>query len=176
MNSVIAKKYVTALADSMNDKLLISTLSSLKTLVPAFANKKFNNILLSNDIDSSQRESFILSMFEKPNVKFTNCIKLLNTNGRLGDIPAIVKELSNYIALKNNQYEGLLISNEKVDKKDMEDIEKKISKKLGSTIKLTNKVSDYSGLRVEIESLGVEISFSNDRLKAQMAEYILKSL
>jgi F-type H+-transporting ATPase subunit delta len=174
--SIIAKKYVTALIGSMDDKALVSTLDTLSGLVPAFSNEKFNNILASSEVSSGKKESFMLSMIDNPSEKLTNFIKLLSTNGRLSDIPAIVKELSGKIALKNNQYEGKLISNTKVDQSDIEEIEKNISEKLGSTIKLTNEVSDYPGMKVEVESLGIEISFSNDRLKAQMADHILKSL
>jgi hypothetical protein len=43
-------------------------------------------------------------------------------------------------------------------------------------VKLTNQVTDYPGIKVEVESLGIEVSFSQDRLKAQMAEHILNSL
>jgi F-type H+-transporting ATPase subunit delta len=176
MSTVIAKKYVSALADSMDDKSLVSTLASLASIVPAFANKKFNNILSSSDVSNEKRELFVLSLLDKPSEKLSNFIKLLSANGRLVDIPSIVKELSSTIALKNNQYEGLLISNVKIDEKEIKEIENNISKKLGSTIKLTNEVTDYPGMKVEVESLGIEISFSNDRLKSQIADHILKSL
>ena len=36
--------------------------------------------------------------------------------------------------------------------------------------------SDYNGIKIELEDLGVEASFSMDRLKAQMIEYILKAI
>ncbi len=176
MSSVIAKKYVKALISSLDDKALVSTLGNLKTIVPSFANKKFNEILGSHNITNSQREAFILSLFKNPDEKFTNFLKILNANGRLSDIPAITHELSKQISLKNNEYEGLLISNFKVDKADIKEIEENISKKLDATIKLTNKVSENSGIKVEVESLGVEVSFSSDRLKSQMTEHILKTL
>lgn len=174
--SVIAKKYVKALVKSVDEKSLVSTYESLKTLTSAFDNKKFNNILLSSDISNLKKGEFILSLLKKPDAKLTNFIKLLSKNGRLNEIPIIIKELKDQIAKLNNQFDGVVISNFKVDKSDMVDIEKSISKKLNTTIKLENEVSDYPGIKVEVESLGVEISFSKDRLKAQMAEHILKTL
>jgi len=176
MSSVIAKKYVNALISSLDDKALLSTLESLKTVVPAFSNKKFNDILSSHNITSNQREAFFLSLFKNPDKKLTNFLKILNVNGRLSEIPSITHELSKQVSLKNNEYEGLLISNFKVPAKDIKEIEENISKKLGATIKLTNKVSENSGIKVEVESLGVEVSFSSDRLKSQMTEHILKTL
>lgn len=176
MSDVIAKKYINALMKSMDGKALESTLATLKTLVPAFGNEKFNNILHSSDVANSKKEAFILSMIKKPDAKLTNFIKLLSSNGRLTEIPSIVKELSTQISLKNNQYEGLLISNFKVKADEIKNIESNLSKKLNADIKLTNQVTDYPGIKVEVESLGIEVSFSQDRLKAQMAEHILSSL
>jgi F-type H+-transporting ATPase subunit delta len=176
MSDVVAKKYVKALTKSMSDEELSSTLSSLQSIVPAFKDSKFMNILNSYDVLSSQKETLVESMIENPDEKFKNFIKLLSANGRLVDIPSIAKELSKQIALKNNQYEGLLISNFEVKDDEIKDIEQNLSKKLNADIKLTNKVTDYPGIKVEVESLGIEISFSADRLKTQMAEHILNSL
>jgi len=176
MSDVIAKKYINALMKSMDAKVVETTLASLKTLVPAFGSEKFNNILNSSDVSNADKEGLILSMIENPDAKLTNFIKLLSSNGRLTEIPSIVKELSKQIALKNNQYEGLLISNFKVKANEIKDIETSLSKKLNADIKLTNQVTDYPGIKVEVESLGIEVSFSQDRLKAQMAEHILNSL
>jgi len=176
MSDVIAKKYINALMKSMDAKVVETTLASLKTLVPAFGSEKFNNILNSSDVSNADKEGLILSMIENPDAKLTNFIKLLSSNGRLTEIPSIVKELSKQIALKNNQYEGLLISNFKVKASEIKDIETSLSKKLNADIKLTNQVTDYPGIKVEVESLGIEVSFSQDRLKAQMAEHILNSL
>jgi F-type H+-transporting ATPase subunit delta len=176
MSDVIAKKYVNALMKSLDSESLGRALSSLKSLVPAFGNTKFNNVLNSSDVSVADKEGFILSMIDNPDAKLTNFLKLLSTNGRLTEIPSIVKELSKQIALKNNQYEGLLISNFEVGDDEIRDIESNLSKKLNADIKLTNQVTDYPGIKVEVESLGIEVSFSQDRLKAQMAEHILNSL
>jgi F-type H+-transporting ATPase subunit delta len=176
MSDIVAKKYVKALTKSMDEKELTATLNSLQEIVPAFSNSKFMNILNSYDVLSSQKEKLVESMVENSDEKFKNFIKLLGENGRLVEIPAITKELSKQIALQNNQYEGLLISNFEVEDKEIKDIEQNLSKKLNADIKLTNKVTDYPGIKVEVESLGIEISFSADRLKAQMAEQILSSL
>ncbi|MCH9813357.1 MAG: F0F1 ATP synthase subunit delta [Epsilonproteobacteria bacterium] len=176
MSDIIAKKYVKALSATMDDAGLTATFNSLEALIPAFQEKKFNNILHSNEVSNAQKESFVLSLLDNTDAKFTNFVKLLSANGRLSEIPSIVKELSNQIALKNNQYEGLLISNFEVEASQLEEIEKNLSSKLDASIKLSNQVTDYPGIKVEVESLGIEVSFSADRLKSQMAEHILKSL
>jgi F-type H+-transporting ATPase subunit delta len=52
----------------------------------------------------------------------------------------------------------------------------KITNKLGATISLENQVTDYPGLKVEIDDLGVEVGLSTARVKSQLAEHILKAL
>ena len=37
-------------------------------------------------------------------------------------------------------------------------------------------VCDYDGIKVDIDGLGVEISFSKDRLKSQLIDHILKAV
>ncbi len=174
--SILAKKYVVALMKSMDGSELEKSYNNLNSLVSAFSNAKFNNILQSSDVSTKDKENLILSMFDDKDTKFTNFIKLLSENGRLNEIPSIVKELSKQIALKNNRYEGVLISNFEVPENEIKDIESNLSKKLNVDIKLVNNVTDYPGIKVEIDSLGLEVSFSQERLKNQIAEHILSSI
>jgi len=176
MSEAIGKKYIKALIASIGDKNLDSVNTALSSLSSAFSSAKFNNIILSSEIKKADKETFVLSMLEKPNAKLTNFIKLLVENGRLSDIPAMSKELQRQMAIKNNEYHGVLISNFKVKSEEIADIEKNLSSKLGSVIKLKNQVSDYPGLKVEIEDLGVKVGLSTARVKAQLVEHILKSL
>lgn len=55
-------------------------------------------------------------------------------------------------------------------------MEENFSKKFNSKIKLDGSKSDYNGVKVELDDLGVEVNFSIDRLKSQMSEYILKAI
>lgn len=176
MSEAIAKKYIKALMGSVAESELENVHSALDALASAFSNQKFNNIILSNDIKKAEKENFILSMLDKPSAKLSNFIKLLTENGRLGDIPAMAKELQKQIAIKNNAYHGVLISNFDVDSAQVTDIEKSLSSKLDSTITLENRVTNYPGLKVEIDDLGVEVGLSTERVKAQLAEHILKAL
>ncbi len=176
MSSIIAKTYVKALLKSMNKKELNETLESLKEIIPAFKEQKFLDILFSKTLSLDDREEFLLTLFQKPSKKFTNFIKLLNIHDRLLEIPSIAKELQNQISILNNEYEGKLISNFKITQKDKKEIEESLSKKFDAKIKLQNQVSDYDGIKVEIDSLGAEVSFRVDQLKNQIAKHIFKSL
>ncbi len=174
--SDIAKRYVKALTATLNDSELSLFLENLKSLIPPFSNKKFQEILLSRDISDGEKEKFLISLFDNPDKKFVNFLRVLNRNKRLFEVSAITRELSKEIAFRSGRHEGIVVSNFKIDSKDLKEIESSISKKLDTTVELKSILSKEPGIRVEIDSLGVEVGFSSDRFKSQMAEHILKTL
>jgi F-type H+-transporting ATPase subunit delta len=176
MKGIIAKKYVHALMKSCNDSELKSIESSIDTLANAFSSTKFNNIILSPDVSSEEKEKFVLSLLDKSEGKLLNLIKLLVINDRLSLIPAISEELKFQTSLKSNSYEGEVVSNFEIGKEQITKLEENFSKKFSADIKLNCVVSDYPGVKIQLDDLGVEVSFSLDRLKTQMVEHILKAI
>lgn len=176
MSGAIAKKYVNALMSSCNEAELTEVYSLLTQLVGAFKLEKFYNIILSPDVTSKAKEELVLSLVETKNVKFQNFIKLLNCNDRLKLIPVVSKELKYQLSLKNNTYEGSVSTNFKMSQAQIATLEENFSKKFNSKIKLNANENSYPGIKVELDDLGVEVSFSVERLKAQMTEHILKAI
>ena len=176
MKGVIAKKYVNALIKSCKDSEINSIEKSINDISSAFSSKKFNNIILSPDLSSQKKEEFVLSLLKTKNGKVFNFIRLLATNDRLPLIPIIAKELKYQVSLKNNSYEGEVISNFEINKKQITKLEENFSKKFSASIKLSSVVNDYPGVKIQLDDLGVEVSFSLDRLKTQMVEHILKAI
>jgi F-type H+-transporting ATPase subunit delta len=176
MKGTIAKKYVNALVKSCSEKELLSIGESLSQLTSAFRLARFNNIILSPDVTSEKKCEFVLSLIEKVDVKLTNFIKLLAKNDRLSIIPSISKELKYQISLRNNVFEGEIISNFELSKEQIAKLEENFGKKFNAKIKLNNVVSNYPGIKIELDDLGVEVSFSLNRLKSQMVEHILKTI
>jgi F-type H+-transporting ATPase subunit delta len=176
MSQEISKKYVKALLSSVEESSFESINDIFLSLTSAFSSLKFSNILFSPEVSGEQKRDFVLSLIENPSKEVTNFIKLLAENGRLGEIPGISKELQKQLAIKNNSYQGVVLSNFEVDSSKLEEIASNLSKKLGSTITLENRVTDYPGLKVEIDDLGIEVGLSSERVKSQIAEHILKSL
>jgi F-type H+-transporting ATPase subunit delta len=174
--SDIAKKYVKALANSVDEKVLENIYESLNAMVPAFKDKKFRAIIESSEVSKSQKSDFLLSMIDVKDEKVKNFINLLVENGRIGLIPEVVKEIKRVIEERTNTFSGVVISRDKVDENALKEIEETLSKKLGSTIKLENRVTDYPGMKVEIENLGLEIGLSTERIKQQIAQTILSAI
>ena len=159
MKGIIAKKYVSALMSSCSDVELSAMSASIAELANAFSSAKFNNIILSPDVTIEKKEEFVLSLLEKADSKLSNFIKLLAKNDRLNAIPSIDKELKYQISLKNNSYVGEIISNFELSADQIAKLEENFSKKFDATIKLNSVVSDYPGIKIELDDLGVEVSF-----------------
>ena len=176
MDTKIAKKYVKALLNTLDQKETEELSSSLNKLVSAFENHKFKDILLSPDISKNTKEEFILSSLDTKDKKIENFVKLLVSHKRLMQIPSIAGELDYQLSLRKNEYKGFIISNFKMKESQIKKLEQSFSKKFNSTIKLENRVTDYQGVKVEIGALGVEVGLSQDRLKAQLTEHILKAI
>lgn len=176
MKNIIAKKYVNALMKSCNDSEIVLVEQSINELASAFSSTRFNNIILSPDVSVEEKEKFVLSLLEKSEGKLLNLIKLLAVNDRLSLIPIIAEELKFQTSLKSNSYEGEVVSNFEISKEQITNLEENFSKKFNANIKLEAKVSDYPGVKIQLDDLGVEVSFSLDRLKTQMVEHILKAI
>jgi F-type H+-transporting ATPase subunit delta len=149
---------------------------SINELASAFSSTRFNNIILSPDVSIEEKEKFVLSLLEKSEGKLLNLIKLLAVNDRLSLIPIIAEELKFQTSLKSNSYEGEVVSNFEISKEQITNLEENFSKKFNANIKLEAKVSDYPGVKIQLDDLGVEVSFSLDRLKTQIVEHILKAI
>ncbi|MDR1460325.1 MAG: F0F1 ATP synthase subunit delta [Campylobacteraceae bacterium] len=172
----IAKRYVKALLESFNAKELNELSDELKNLSQAFSSSKFITILSSPDINKKDKIDFVISLLKNRDERLINFINLLGENKRLVLLKEIHKELDFQISLKNNCYNGKIYAGFDISKEQIESLQKSFSEKFGAQINLDICESNYSGIKIQIDDIGVETSFSLDRLKAQMAEHILKAI
>ena len=176
MNEVVAKKYVKAILSDVKSNELNVFVENLSELAAAFASDKFKSIISLPTLKTSQKVEFVLSLVKNQDAKFANFIKLLGANKRLELIPAILDEMKIEQSLLENTYRGEVVGNFDLSAEQLKALEENFSKKFNSKIKLDGSKSDYNGVKVELDDLGVEVNFSIDRLKSQMSEYILKAI
>ncbi|MDR3177366.1 MAG: F0F1 ATP synthase subunit delta [Campylobacteraceae bacterium] len=172
----IAKRYVKALLGSFNAKELADLADELKNLSQAFASSKFTTILSSPDVSKKDKIDFVTSLLKNRDKRLVNFIKLLGENKRLPLLKAIYEELEFQISLKNNRFNGKIYTNFDIGKEQTENLQKSFGEKFDAQINLDVCKSNYSGIKIQIDDLGVETSFSLERLKAQMTEHILKAI
>lgn len=176
MKDLIAKRYVKALLDGREADSVAAITNELAQIATAFADDKFIAIITSTEVASDKKVELVVSLVEGCSEATTNLIKLLGSNKRLDIIPFIVNELQAQAAALNNSFTGVVYTNSELGSDYVASIEEKFSKKFDVNLTLTQNVCDYDGIKVDIEGLGVEISFSKDRLKSQMINHILKAV
>mgnify|MGYP003518782283 FL=1 len=177
MNDLVAKRYVKALVDGRNNDIINTISSKLNVISSAFADEKFNSIVSSPEIAVSSKVDLIISLCDTENDEtLKNFIKILGEKRRLGLLPFIAKELDSQIAKMNNSYFGVVYTNQELSNDYVSSIEKQFSKKFDVKLSLSQNVCDYDGIKVDIDGLGVEISFSKERLKSQLIDHILKAV
>ncbi|MDR0407850.1 MAG: F0F1 ATP synthase subunit delta [Campylobacteraceae bacterium] len=172
----VAKRYVKALLESFSAKELNDLATELKRLSQAFDSAKFMTILSSPDINKKDKVDFVISLLSNKDERLVNFINLLGDNKRLIFLKEIYKELEFQISLKNNCYSGKIYADFDISKEQVEKLQKSFSEKFDAQINLDTCKSNYSGIKIQIDDIGVETNFSLDRLKAQMAEHILKAI
>lgn len=176
MSMLIAKRYVKALIVGKDIETILKIDSQLKVIASAYDNNKFLSIISSIDVSSDKKIELILSFVEDCEESVKNLINLLGQNRRLDIIPEIACEITAQLSVLSNNYSGIVYSNEVLSDEYMNSIRDRFSQKFNITLSLKNEVSDYDGIKVDIDGLGVEIGFSNERLKTQMIEHILKAV
>lgn len=176
MKDLVAKRYVKALIDGRNSESIKAISDKLNQISLAFTNEKFNFIISSPEITDKAKVDLIISLTDKSDKTFSNFIKLLGEKRRLDLLPFIAKDLNTQIAKMNNNYVGVVYTNQQLSNDYISSIEKQFSKKFDVKLSLSQNICDYDGIKVDIDGLGVEISFSKDRLKSQLIDHILKAV
>lgn len=177
MSDIVVKRYAKAIIEKFEKNELETLLKNLKVISDAFKIDKFKSIINSPIVEQTKKNELIFSLFkEKIDIKFSNFLKLLSENKRFDLIPDILSNIETKVASFNNQYKGVIYSNDNLSLKEVQKIEEIFSKKFNANINLDFNKGDYNGIKVDIEELGVELSLSIDNLKQNMSEYILKAI
>jgi len=174
MEELIAKRYAKALSSVSND--IKSIVDILNVLTDVIDEKDVKSVLLSPLVSDVKKTEMILSALSDDNKILINFIKILGENKRLDLIPSISKVLNSDLQKELNQYEGVLKSSEEVSQEELSKLETTLKKYTGSEIKLKQEKTDFDGLRVSIDDLGIEVNFSKQRVKEQLIDFIKKSL
>lgn len=176
MNDLVAKRYVKALIVDRDVNSVSALSENLNVIASAFANDRFNSIVTSPEVTDGQKIELVISFLESADNTLVNFIKLLGEKRRLDLIPQIANELKVQLAKMNGKYTGVVYTNSELSSDYISSIETQFSKKFNVNLSLSQNVCDYDGIKVDIDGLGVEISFSKERFKSQMIDHILKAV
>ena len=177
MEELIAKRYVNALVSVADDEQKATYSVTLNALAAVFEDKEVAERLGSPLISLSDKTSFILDgLSDSADKNLQNFIKVIGEHNRLDLLPSIAKTLNQILQAEQNEYEGTVLSSNKLGDAELKSLENSLKTYTGSTIKLTQESSDIDGIKVTVDDLGIEVNFSKQRVKEQLIDFITKSL
>ena len=176
MEELIAKRYAKALMESCDEKELQTIESALGAIATLYGDWKVKEFIISPEIDKSAKVEILLAPFQDAGKKLTNLIKLLAQKDRLDIIPALANELKMQRALKERKFDGVVYSEFKLSDSELKKIAKALSKKVNGEVMLHQGEESYDGIKVEVDTVGIEIEFSKSKIKKQLIENILKAI
>jgi F-type H+-transporting ATPase subunit delta len=177
MAALVAKRYVKALLEGENAENLAAISVIFDALSSQFENESFVDFISAPMISSSVKEEILLAAVEKAkSEKINNFLKLLAEKNRLELIPEIADQISKEIAVVNNAYTGKIFSDLDMDAKTVEALSSGLGKKVNANITLEFVKTNFDGIKVEVEDLGVEINFSKQRINTSLIDHILKAI
>lgn len=171
---IIAKKYTQALIDSGAD--LDEALHILKGFSLVLREKKYADIIASPFLSKTQKEQFLRDNIGKVDTKLENFFRLLAEADRILLIPYISNELEKRLLANKKEYAATLTSKEELDSKTLDKIQIALAKKLGVKLSIKQKLSGIEGIKLSVEDLGMEVSFSKERFSNDLKHHILKAL
>ena len=177
MEELIAKRYIKAIKKSSDLETMQNIASIFSAIAESFNNEKFIQIINNPDVTKDQKSEIILSAVKSADSKdVDNLIKLLAEHNRISIIPAIAEVMRKDVAVMSKSYNGVVYSDSDIDTKVMEDLSSGLGKKFDSNISLEFVKDDFNGIKVDVQDLGVEISFSKSRINSQIIEHIIKAI
>lgn len=177
MEELIAKRYVKALKLALGSSSLESICEVFYALAKSYNDKKFISIVANPNISKKDKSDLLLLALkgiESDIIK--NFIKLLIENNRVLLLPTIAKVIKKDIAQTAKEFSGFVYSNSDVKDNLVDELSKALTSKFNSNISLSYKKDSFDGIKVDIEDLGAEISFSKSRINTQLLDHITKAI
>ncbi|QFR48993.1 F0F1 ATP synthase subunit delta [Sulfurimonas lithotrophica] len=177
MSELIAKRYIKALKNDMDAKALENISEIFSGLALSFKDEKFLNVISNPAVSSQDKTNIILDAVKSAkSEKVNNFIKLLGENNRLNVIPSLSAALNKDIAQSTKTYTGVVYSDSDIDASVIKNLGDGLGKKYDSKITLDFVKSEFNGIKVDVEDLGIEINFSKSRINDQIIEHIAKAI
>lgn len=108
--------------------------------------------------------------------KTQNFLKVLVDSGRVMLISYIAHEIEKKLFEHNKEFIATLSSHEAFDEGVLANLQHSLAKKLNVKLNIHQKQNMTNGVKLSVEDLGVEVSFSEKRFGQELKKHILKAL
>jgi len=177
MEKLIAKKYAKALMESGDEATLTARMDALEAVASALSDPRAHEMVLSPLVDKSQKAQVVLAgLGDDADPVLVKLVELMAQKNRLNLLPAMVEMIAFERKKASNRFEGIVYSDETLSDSAVKKLEASLETYSGATIALEQAQNDQPGLKVEVEDLGIELSFSRDKVKQALIDHIQKAL
>jgi len=174
--NIIAKKYAKSIYDACNGKV-DNFLDALGIIDIASQQKEYNSLVQNPLVNIESKVDFLTKITKTKDDKVKNFIKVIAKNHKISVLPIIFKYIKELSLKDSGKYTGFVISKDKVSQKDIDSMATILSKKISKDITLEYKEkSDFDGIKVDVDSLGIEVIFSKESISNKLLAHIVKAI
>jgi len=171
---MIAKKYAKALFETLTPEEWEKVRDILLGVAQISRDSKFLLTMNSPLLSTEEKVRFFQQWTGNFEPKFANFVKILLINKRIELLKPIALWFNKLVAEATNRFEGIVTGN--IEPELIPQLEQKLGEQFNAQIKLTLNRQPVGGIRLFVEVLNVEVELSEQRLKENLIQSILKAI
>jgi len=177
MDELIAKRYAKALMELVPSKELADQIKVLRQIKQTAERPEIAELIASPLIGNKEKSALLVEPLKgKIDDRLYRLLELMSEKGRLDLVGTMTEILAFELKKLNNKFEGTVEADETLPKEEIKRLERVLEEYSGAKIKLKQSDSKSDGLKVSVEDLGIEVSFSKSRVKSDLLEFIRRAL
>ncbi len=171
---MVVEKYTKAFLSSLSEEEITPAYEAIARIALVAKDPKFILIVKSPLMSIDEKIKILAEIAEYNNPKFLNFLRIVLENKREDLFKEIHTSLYEKVARYFNTYGGVVEG--KISEETLKEIENKLSQKFNATIKLQLKEKDINGIKVFVDILNVEVAISEEKIKTDLINDILKAI
>jgi len=171
---MVVEKYAKAFLASLSEEEIAPAYEAIARIALVAKDPKFILIVKSPLLSIEDKVQKLAEIAEYDNPKFLNFLKIVLENKREDLFKEIHTSLYEKVSRYFNTYAGVVEG--KISEETLKEIENKLSEKFNATIKLQLNEKDINGIKVFVDILNVEVALSEDKIKSDLINNILKAI
>jgi F-type H+-transporting ATPase subunit delta len=171
---MIVEKYTKAFLASLSEDEISPAYDAIAKIASVAKDPKFILIVKSPLLGIDEKIDVLSKIAEYDNPKFLNFLRIILENKREDLFKEIHTSLYEKVSRHFNTYAGVVEG--KISQSTLKEIEEKLSKKFDATVKLHLNEKDINGIKVFVDILNVEVALSEEKIKSDLINNILKAI
>ncbi|WP_456479261.1 F0F1 ATP synthase subunit delta [Nautilia sp.] len=171
---MVVEKYTKAFLSSLSEEEIAPAYEAVARIALVAKEPKFILIVKSPLLSIDEKIKVLAEIAEYDNPKFLNFLRIVLENKREDLFKEIHTSLYEKVSRHFNTYAGVVEG--KISEETLKQIEDKLSEKFKAVIKLQLNEKDINGIKVFVDILNIEVALSEDKIKNDLINNILKAI